>query len=58
MSKGEELYLKSTDFTFNNQFYSQIYGAAMDSSIFAIIVNLVRENVENEILVNLDIGPA
>ena len=42
-----QLYLKSTYFSYNGEFYEQRQGAAMGSPISAIVVNLYMERVSS-----------
>lgn len=51
------LCLNSTYFTYNNNFYSQIFGTAMGSPISATIANLVMEELENAVLKKLNYKP-
>jgi len=40
--------LTTTYFSYNNQFYEQISGAAMDSPISPVIANIFMEHFEKE----------
>ena len=49
--------LKTTQFTYNGTYYQQVFGIAMGSPVFAVIANMVMEDVEQRALATSPVKP-
>ena len=49
--------LKTTKFTYNCTYYQQVFGTAMGSPVFALIANMVMEDVEQRALATSPVKP-
>lgn len=52
-----DLFLKSTQFQFEEHYYEQIHGTTMGSPVSVMVANLVMENMENRALESFHTKP-